>query len=144
MNKEQIQGFKTKLFGFFFSINDSNPSMYDVMSMKLLETPTEQNIDWKLKDVPELVLDTFLPILVPINVPKQPILVFNSNLFLDGTVVFEIGMEMLFCVTKKFVNIGNLKVLEFIKEDEFPFISINQIVFNDPDNNSCQLWRIDN
>jgi len=96
--------FETKLFGFFFSINDSNPSMYDVMSMKLLETPTEQN-NVRLKDVPELVLDTFLPILVPINVPKQPILVFNSNLFLDGTVVFEIGMEMLFCVTKKLLTL---------------------------------------
>ena len=47
--------FETKLLGFFFSINDSNPSMYDVMSMKLLETPTEQN-NVRLKVFPELVL----------------------------------------------------------------------------------------
>ena len=48
--------FETKLFDFFFSINDFNPSMYNVMSLKLLETPTEQN-NVRLKDVADLVLD---------------------------------------------------------------------------------------
>ena len=90
----------------------------------------EEIVDWKIENMPEVIIDYTNVELVSVNIKKHPIYVMNIRYIIEGSITFKFGMEGVYFIRNKIIYDSMTIVIQSITKNEFQLNTFQNIITN--------------